>query len=51
VGAAFYLLLERLGMPRDPAALGGMATIIAVRFGAILWRLELPVLTLEDEKE
>jgi hypothetical protein len=28
-----------------------MATIIAVRFGAILWRLELPVLTLEDEKK
>jgi uncharacterized membrane protein YeiH len=51
VGAAFYLLLERLGLPRDPAALGGMATIIAVRFGAILWRLELPVLTLEDKKE
>jgi uncharacterized membrane protein YeiH len=51
VGAAFYLLLERLGMPRDPAALGGMATIIAVRFGAILWRLELPVLTFEDENE
>lgn len=51
VGATFYLLLERLGMPRDAAALGGMATIAAVRFGAILWRLELPVLTLEDEKE
>jgi uncharacterized membrane protein YeiH len=51
VGAAFYLLLERLGTPRDAAAFGGMATITAVRFGAILWRLELPVLTLEDEKE
>jgi uncharacterized membrane protein YeiH len=51
VGAALYLLLERNGMARDPAALVGMATIAAVRFGAILWRLELPVLTLEDENK
>lgn len=51
VGASLYLLLERLGLPRDPAALGGMAAIIAVRFGAILWRLELPVLSLEDKNE
>jgi uncharacterized membrane protein YeiH len=48
VGAALYLVLERMGMPRDPAALTGMGTIVAVRFGAILWRLELPVLSLED---
>lgn len=48
VGAALYLLLERAGTPRDAAALGGMATIALVRFAAILWRLELPVLTLED---
>jgi hypothetical protein len=26
-----------------------MATIAAVRFAAILWRLELPVLSLEDQ--
>jgi uncharacterized membrane protein YeiH len=51
VGAAFYLLLERLGMPRDAAALGGMATIAAVRFGAILWRLELPVLSLDQTND
>jgi uncharacterized membrane protein YeiH len=49
VVAALYLLVERMGMPRDAAALGGMATIAAVRFGAILWRLELPVLSLEDK--
>jgi uncharacterized membrane protein YeiH len=48
VGAAMYLLLERLGTPRDPAALAGMATIALVRFAAILWRLELPVLTVDD---
>ena len=49
VGAALYLILERAGMPRDPAALTGMATIVLVRFAAILWRLELPVLTVEDQ--
>src|SRR3954463_9993096 len=45
VGAALYLLLERAGAPKDPAALAGMATIALVRFAAIVWRLELPVLT------
>jgi uncharacterized membrane protein YeiH len=49
VGSAMYLLLERVGIPRDPAALAGMATIALVRFAAILWRLELPVLTVEDQ--
>jgi uncharacterized membrane protein YeiH len=51
VGAALYLLLERAGAPRDPAALAGMATIAAVRFAAIVWRLELPVLTVKDEEQ
>jgi uncharacterized membrane protein YeiH len=51
VGAAMYLVLERAGMPRDPAALAGMATIALVRFAAILWRLELPVLTVEDQAD
>jgi len=49
VGAALYLVLERAGAPRDPAARAGMATIVLVRFAAILWRLELPVLTVEDQ--
>jgi uncharacterized membrane protein YeiH len=48
VGAALYLLLERTGAPRDGAALIGMGTIVVVRFAAILWRLELPVLSLDD---
>jgi uncharacterized membrane protein YeiH len=48
VGAALYLVLERAGMTRDAAALVGMGTIVAVRFAAILWRLELPVLSLEE---
>jgi uncharacterized membrane protein YeiH len=48
VGATLYLLLERTGAPRDGAALIGMGTIVVVRFAAILWRLELPVLSLDD---
>jgi uncharacterized membrane protein YeiH len=49
VGATLYLVLERAGVARDPAALIGMGTIVVVRFAAILWRLELPVLSLEDQ--
>jgi uncharacterized membrane protein YeiH len=51
VGAALYLVLERAGVPRDPAALAGMATIALVRFAAIVWRLELPVLTVPVEEQ
>ena len=47
-GAALYLALERGGVPRDIAAPVGMAAIAAIRFAAILWRLELPVLHLEQ---
>jgi uncharacterized membrane protein YeiH len=47
-GAALYLGLERIGLPRDTAALAGMAAIAIVRFAAIVWRLELPVLNLEE---
>jgi len=47
-GAAAYLALERGGIPRDIAAPIGMAAIAAIRFAAILWRLELPVLHLEQ---
>lgn len=48
VGAALYLTLERSGVSRDAAALLGMGTIVIVRFVSILWRLELPVLSLEE---
>jgi uncharacterized membrane protein YeiH len=51
VGAALYLVLERAGVPRDPAALAGMVTIAVVRFAPIVGRLELPVLTVRDEPE
>lgn len=48
VGATSYLVLEQAGLARDPAALIGMGIIVVVRFAAILWRLELPVLSLEE---
>ena len=49
IGAALYLVLEWAGLPRDPSALAGMATIVAIRFAAIIWRLELPVVNLGTE--
>jgi uncharacterized membrane protein YeiH len=48
VGSTLYLVLERVGVHRDAASLAGMATIALVRFAAILWRLELPILHLEE---
>jgi uncharacterized membrane protein YeiH len=48
VGASLYLFLERAGVHRDAASLVGMATIVVVRFAAIVWRLELPVLSLKE---
>ena len=48
VGAALYLVLEAAGVLRQAAALAGMGTIVLVRAAAIIWRLELPVLRLDD---
>jgi uncharacterized membrane protein YeiH len=48
VGASLYLVLESSGVTRDAAALIGMGTIVLVRFAAIIWRLELPILSLEE---
>lgn len=48
-GGALYPLLERAGMPRDAAAITGMAAIALVRFAAIAYRIELPVLTVEGQ--
>jgi uncharacterized membrane protein YeiH len=50
VGASLYLVAERAELTRDAAQLLGMSVIVAVRFAAILWRLELPVLSLEDQE-
>lgn len=43
VGATVYLLVKDFGLAATPAALLGMATVAALRFAAILWRLRLPV--------
>jgi uncharacterized membrane protein YeiH len=43
VGSTVYLLAKDLGLAATPAALLGMATVAAIRFAAILWRLRLPV--------
>ena len=48
-GAAGYILLVRLHVSPDAAALAGMAAIAGLRLAAILWRLELPVIRLPEE--
>jgi uncharacterized membrane protein YeiH len=48
-GVAVYLLLEML-IPRDVAALAGMASIAALRLAAILWKVTVPVFTLGDAR-
>jgi uncharacterized membrane protein YeiH len=50
-GASAYLLLERLGVPRQLAAPLGMTTVAALRFAAILWGLRLPVFRLPDDPQ
>jgi len=48
VGVAAYLGLEAAGIPRQSAALTGMALIAAVRLAAIRWELKLPVFELDE---
>ncbi|HJR67469.1 MAG TPA: trimeric intracellular cation channel family protein [Gemmatimonadaceae bacterium] len=48
-GAILYLLLEAAGVPRQIAALTGMAAIAALRLAAIFWGLHLPVLPIRDD--
>ena len=48
-GATLYLLFEAVGIPRQAAALAGMAAIAALRLAAILWGLHLPVLPMRDD--
>lgn len=50
-GATAYLLLERAGVPRQPAALLGMATVASLRIAAIVWGLHLPVFHLPDDPQ
>lgn len=50
-GATAYLLLERAGVSRQPAALLGMATVASLRIAAIVWGLRLPVFHLPDDPQ
>ena len=50
-GATAYLLLERAGVARQPAALLGMATVASLRIAAIVWGLRLPVFHLPDDPQ
>lgn len=47
-GTALYLVLGSAGVPRDAAALVGMATIVALRLAAIILGLRLPVFTVKE---
>ena len=42
LGTSTYFALEALGVPRTTATLVGMVIVVAVRFAAIWWRLQLP---------
>ncbi len=48
-GSATYLLLRTLALRDSLAALLGMAVVISLRLAAILWGLQLPVLSLGGE--
>jgi len=48
-GAAGYLLLMGAGVEEHLAAMAGMALIVALRFGAILFGWKLPVLSIREE--
>jgi uncharacterized membrane protein YeiH len=47
-GVAVYLVLESVGVARQPAALTGMALIAAIRLAAIRWELTLPVFEVDE---
>lgn len=48
-GGGVYVLLASLGLAGLPATLAGMATVVALRFSAILWGLHLPIFRLRDD--
>lgn len=47
-GAAVYLVLHELAVPRSAAAAVGMAVVVALRFASIVWKLHLPVFALPE---
>ena len=48
LGIAGYLVLESIGVARQPASIIGMGIIAASRFAAIRWELQLPVLEVDE---
>jgi uncharacterized membrane protein YeiH len=50
-GATMYLILQRAGAERIPAALLGMTVVVGLRFAAIRWGLRLPVFHVPDSEE
>src|SRR5690606_27367301 len=48
-GAALYLVLDTMGLPRLVAEGSGMALVALLRFGAMRWRWELPVLRMAPD--
>lgn len=50
-GSALYVLLQRLGVDRELAAMLGMATIFALRVAAMIWNLRLPVFDLDHHRK
>jgi uncharacterized membrane protein YeiH len=48
VGILGYLALEAVGIARQPASLIGMGIVAALRFAAIRWELQLPVLQVDE---
>lgn len=48
VGILGYLALEAVGIARQPASLIGMATVAGLRFAAIRWEVQLPVLQVDE---
>ena len=48
IGIVGYLVLESIGVARQPASLIGMGIIAASRFAAIRWEVQLPVLHVDE---
>ena len=48
-GAAAYLLVKAVGLVAPLAAVIGIAVVVLLRLAAILWGLQLPVITPRDE--
>lgn len=47
-GTSLYVLLQSAGLPRETAALSGMAAIAGLRIAAIYFNLTLPVFSLKE---